>query len=91
MVTSMPESTRFRTPLESQRVHGLQSLLKSTRQHSHPNFALNQNKLSLETSLLVRCEILGLFGNTLSAAHMHSRHNSEKFSRHVQRPLSQKP
>ena len=86
----MPESSHSRTPLESQRVHGLQSLLKSARQHVHLNFPLSQEQLSYKTSLLVRCEILGLSGNTLTAAHMYSRHNSEKFTRHVQMPLSQK-
>ena len=87
----MPKSSRFRTTLESQRVHGFQSLLKSARQHFHLNFPLSQGQLSKKTSLLVRCEILGLFANTLTAAHMSSRHNSHKFSRHFQTPLSQKP
>ena len=53
-------------------------------------FPLSQDKLSQKTSLLVRCEILGLFGNTLTVAHMYCRHNSEKFQRYVKTPLSQK-
>ena len=87
----MPDSSRFRTPLESQRVHGLQSLLKSARHHFHPRFLLSQDKLSWKTSLLVRCEILGLFGDTSTAAHMYCPHNSEKFPTLVQTPLFQKP
>ena len=79
----MPESSRFQTPLDSQRVDRSQSLLKSARQHFDPNFPSNQDILSYKTSLLVRCEIFGLFGNTLTAANMYSRHNSEKFQRHI--------
>ena len=91
MVTQMPESSHFRTPFESQRVHGLESPLKSAQQHFHPNFTLNQDKLRRKRSLLVRCEILRLFLNMFTAAHMYFCHNSEKFSRHVKTPLSQKP
>ena len=87
----MPESSRFRTPLESQRGHGIESLLKSARHDFHPNFPLSQEQLSWERSHLVICEILGLFGNTLTTAHIYSRHNSEKFQRHVETPFSQKP
>ena len=90
MVTQMPESSRFRTPLESQRVQGLESLLKSAEQHFHLNFPLNQDKLRRKRCLLVRCEILALFVNMFTAAHMYSCHNSEKFPRHVKTPLSQK-
>ena len=86
----MPESSRYRTPLEGQRVHGLQSLLKSARQHFHPTFPLSRDKLNYETSPLVRCEILGLFRNILTAARKYCRDNSEKFLRHVQTTLSQK-
>ena len=86
----MPESSGVRTSSESQRVHGLQSLMKLVQQHFHANFPISQDKLSSKTPLLVRCEILALLGNTLTAANMYSRHNSEKFERHVQMPLSQK-
>ena len=83
--------TREHVDSQSQRIHGWQTLLKSAWQHFHLNFALTQNELSSKTFLLVRCEILALFGNTLTAAHMDSRHNSEKFQRHSQTGLSQKP
>ena len=62
----MPERARFRTPLESQRVHGLQSLRKSPRQQFHLNFPLSPEQFSYKTSVLVRCEILGLFGDRLT-------------------------
>ena len=90
IVTWMPESSGFRTPVESQRGHGWQTLLKSACQHFHLNFPLTQDELSSKTFLLVRCEILALFGNTLTAADMDSCHNSEKFQRHAQTGLSQK-
>ena len=91
MVTQMPESSRFRTLLAGQRVHGLESLLKSAQKHFHPKFPLNQDKFRQKRSLLVRCEILGLFVNMLTAAYMYSCHNSEKSLRHVKTALSQKP
>ena len=46
--------------------------------------------MSQKTSLFIRCEILGLFGNTLSADHMYCHHNWGKFPQHVKTPLSQK-
>ena len=86
----MPESFCFRTPFESQSVHGSQTQLKSARQHFYPNFLLIQSKLSYKTSLLVRSEKLGLFGNTLAANHMYSRHNWGKFLQKFKTPLFEK-
>ena len=71
----MPESSSFRTLFESERVHGCQTLLKPTRQLFSANFPLIQDKLSYKTSLLVRSEILGLFGNALTRDHMYCSHN----------------
>ena len=90
MVTWMLERSRFRTPVESQRVHGWQTLLKWARKDIHLNFPLTQEKLSYKTSLSVRWEILVLFGNMVTAAYMSACHNSEKFQQHVQTPLSEK-
>ena len=53
----MQESSHFITPLESERVQGLQSLLKQAPQNVHPEFPLSQDKMSWKTTLLVRCEI----------------------------------
>ena len=86
----MPESSCFRTPFESQRVHLSQRLLKSTPQHLYPKFPLIQVELSQKTSLFVRTEILGLLGNRLTLDHMYSCHNWKKFMQHVQTPLCQK-
>ena len=84
------ESSCFETPLVSQCVHGRQTLLKLARQHFHPNFPLIKEKMSSKTSLPLWCEILGLFGKTLTADHMYSRHDWETFQQHVQTPLCQK-
>ena len=86
----MSESPFFRTPLGKQRVHGSQTLAKSARWHFYPNFSLIQDKLSLKKSLLVRCEILGLFGNTVTADRMYFHHNGDKLTQQVQTPLSLK-
>ena len=43
-------------------------------------FPLIQDTLSWKTSLLVRSEILGLFGNTFTADHMYSRHYLSEIS-----------
>ena len=90
VVTSMPESSYFRTLFESQCIHGCKTLLRPALQHFYPNFPLSQNKLSWKISALVISEILGLFGNTLTADNMYSRHNWQKFWQQVQAILSQK-
>ena len=46
--------------------------------------------MSWKISILLRSEILGLFGNTLIADHMYSRHRCEKLRQKVQTVLSQK-
>ena len=68
----MPESSWFRTPFQSHRVEGCQALLKHARQGVYHTLPLIQEKLREETFLLVRSEILGLFGKTLTADHMYS-------------------
>ena len=90
VLTSVPGSFSFRTPLESESVHGFQTPLKPALQHLYPNFPLNQEKLSLKTSLLVRSQILGLFGKTLTANHMYFRHKWEKFRQEAEIISSQK-
>ena len=91
VVTWMPETSCFRTPFGNQRVHGSQTLRNTAWQHFYPNFKLIRKKTSWKTSLPVRSEILGLFGNTLTTDHMNSLHNRDKSPHHIQRPLSAKP
>ena len=90
VVTSMRESYCFRTNFESQSVQGFQTLPKRALDNFFRNFPLTQDKLSWKTSLLVRSKILALFGNTLTANHMYSRHRWVKFSQQGQTLLSQK-
>ena len=90
MVTWMPASSSLRTPFVSQPVLGWQKLLISARHNFHSNFPLSQDKLNYKTSLLLRCEILALFGNTLTANHMYSCHYWEKLLQHAPTPLCQK-
>ena len=89
VVTSILECPCFRTPFQSQSVHGTMPVLKPVLQHFYPNFPLLYNKLSWKTSLFVRSEILGLFGNTLTTNDMYSRHRWEKFPERLQTLLSQ--
>ena len=86
----MPGRSSFGILFHSQSVHGRQTLLKSVWQHVYPKFPLRQEKFSEKICRFLRCEILGRFGNTLTACHMYSRHNWGKFTQHAKTPLSQK-
>ena len=85
----MPESSCFRTPFQSQIVHGCKTLPTKALQHFYPNFQLIQAKFIWKTSNLAGFEILRLFGNTLMADHMYSRHRWGKFRQQVQTLLCQ--
>ena len=84
----MPESSCFRTPFKIQRVQGCQTLLKPARQHFYPTFLVIHDKLLYKACLSEKSEILGLFGNTLTADHMYSSHNLKKVLQQVQTLLS---
>ena len=86
----MHETSCFQTQFRSQSVHGKQTFLKFVWEDVYPNFALILDKLSQKRSLFVRCGILRVFGNTLAAHHMYSRHNWGKFPQHVKTLLSRK-
>ena len=68
-------------------------MLKSARHYYYPIFPWIWDKLSWKKSALVRCKILGLFVNTLTAEYTYSRRNMQTFTQLVQTPLSlkQKP
>ena len=87
----MPESFRFMTPFRNQRLHGSQTLMNSAWPYFYPNFTLIKKKVNQKTSVLVRSDILGLLGNTLTADHMNSPHNTVKSVQQLQTPLSPKP
>ena len=52
-----------------------QTLTKTAKRHFSPNFPLIRDILSQKTSFLVRSEILGLLGNTLTTDHMYPSYN----------------
>ena len=90
VVSWMSERSCFRKFYSSQSVHRSQTLLKSAWQDVYHYFPLIQDKLGQKTCLFVRCEILNLFCNTLTADDMYSRHSWGKFLLQVKTPLSQK-
>ena len=57
---------RYRTPFDSEYAKGSQTLLKCARQNFYQIFSALWRKLSQKMSLLVICELLGLFVNTLT-------------------------
>ena len=91
VVTWRPESSCLRTPCGYQGVNGSQTLLKPAGQNFYPKFPLDSDKLSSKTSALVISVILGLFFNMLTAYHMYSSKNLDKFKQQIQMQLSSKP
>ena len=83
VVTWMPESSCFGTPFGSKRGKGSQTLLKSPRQLFYVNFPFMSDKVTCVSCLLVRSEMWGSSFNTLTADHMDSCHNREKFLEQV--------
>ena len=86
----MSKRTYFRTAFGNQRVNEFQTLLKSVWHYYYPIFLWIWNKLSCRKSVLVRCEILGLFVNRLTAKYKYSRRNMQNFPKQLQMPLSLK-
>ena len=78
----------FRTPLHKQRVYGFKTLLKSEIQHMF--LAVILRDWISKTSFLIRCEIVGLFVNTLTAEEKYPRHNKENIQEPSQMKLSKK-
>ena len=57
----------FRTSFDSQLVKGSQTLLKSVREHFYHIFSSLWGKINWEINLLLICQILGVFFDTLAA------------------------
>ena len=87
----MLESSCFRIPFGSQHTNGSQTLLKPALQHFHANFLLISDKLSWKASVLVKSKILGLFFDTVTFYHTHSRQNWEEVSQQVPTTFDSKP
>ena len=90
MVTWKFYSSRFTTPLKSQRVNGFQTLLKPARQPFLPIFLLILDKLSWEKSLLVSSWIFGPCFSKFTNYHMYSCKNWKKLVQQVQKHISSK-
>ena len=87
----MPLNSCFRAHFANKRVKVSKTLRKSSKQHFYANIPLFSKKLSWVLCLLVGSESFGPLFNTLTAAHMHSSHNSEKLGPYIQPQLLSKP
>ena len=77
--------------LSSLKHKGSETLLKFSKQHFFANLPLISNKFSCLSCVLVGCETPGPFFKVLTADHIYSCHNREKFAQQVQTQLSSKP
>ena len=75
VVRQISKKSRFRKPFDCQHVQASESLVATTRQRIYHNFSSLWAKLSWEISLLVICEIWGVFHNTMTAADKYSLRN----------------
>ena len=91
VITRMPENVCLRTPFWSERFKGSETLLKFSKQHFCANLPLISNKFSCLSCVLVGCETPGPVFKVLTADHIYSCHNREKFAQQVQTQLSSKP
>ena len=77
MVWQMPGYPHFRTHFDSQHVTDSQTIVKSAWQHFYHIFSSLLGIFSRKIYLLVICEILGVFLNTLTADHKYFLHKSQ--------------
>ena len=75
------------TPFDSQHALWSQTPLESAREHFYHIFSLLWWKLSWKISLLVICEIIGLFVNTMSVDDKYFICNSENLPQTIQMQL----
>ena len=90
VVRYMFKKPRFRIPLDRKHVEGFQTLLKSARQPFYQIILTLSGKLRCKISLLVRCQLLGLFVKTLTPNDKYSVGNTEKLSQPIQMHLPSK-
>ena len=86
----MFKTLRFRKPFHPENAKVAQILMKSAQHYFYQIFSSICGKLRSIMSLLVMCEVLGLFVNTLSADDKYSLCNSEKLPQPIQMQLSKK-
>ena len=87
----MPKKSSFKTPFDSQYVKVIQTLVNSAWKHFYHIFSSPWGKLMIwKMSLLVICEILGRFINTLTADDKYFLRNSENFQQLIQMGIPKK-
>ena len=90
MVKEMSKKSRFWWPFYNQQCKRAQALSKSASQHLyHIDWPLS-SQLSLKTSLLLTCQILGLLVTTLAADEKYPVLNRDNLTIRIQIQLSQK-
>ena len=90
LVKPLFKKWRFMTPFNSQHVKGSKALVKSIWQHFYHIFSSLWKKQTWETCVLVICETLGLFVNTLIADGKYSFCNSIILRQLIQMQLPKK-
>ena len=89
----MSKTVHFRTFFDSQHVKVCQALQRSAPQHFYRISASVFKKITPKISLIVICEILGLFVNTLTGDDNYCFRNKEHLRQPIQMqlPKKQKP
>ena len=90
LVRPMSKKRLFRTPVKSQHVKGSQTYVKAAWQQFYYILSSLWKKLTWKTALLVICEIVGHFVNTLTANGKYYLHNSEILRQAFRMELSKK-
>ena len=84
----MPKKTRGRRSFEKEHGKGSRSLLKSAQQHLYQIYWSRWKKLSRKKSLLVICNILELFVNTLTTHNKYFLRDRENLTQPIEMQLS---
>ena len=90
MVKQISKKPGFRTPSDCQHVKGSQTLVKSAWQPFYHNSSSLWVKSTWKMSLLVICEILRVFANTMFADDKYPLENCENLLLLIQMELSKK-
>ena len=90
VVRQVSETPRFRAPFDIQHVKGSQKPVKSAWRYFYHNSLLLWVKLIWKMSLLVICEILRAFVNTLTVNGKYPFRNCENLKLPIQMQLSKK-
>ena len=86
----MSKKSRFRLPLQKEHGKRLSTLFKFEQQHLYHIYWSTRRQFSSKKSLLVICESLRLFVNTVSAVDKCSLPNTDNLMQPIHMQLSQK-